>query len=178
MGFPRQEYWSGLPFPSPDDLPNPGINPGFPALQAHSLPSKPFLLTYFLFQLLYSSPLLGSTLYFLTLKCLIVFIHSSPGSLSIFILFIYWPCCVACGILVPWPGTEPVSPAVEVPSPNAWTTWEVPLEHLCDNYLELFIRWIAYLHFAQFFQDFVLILIWNIVLCFLILPSFLCLCIG
>ena len=32
MGFSRQEYWSGLPFPSPGDLPNPGINPGSPAL--------------------------------------------------------------------------------------------------------------------------------------------------
>ena len=33
MGFSRQEYWSGLPFPSPGDLPNPGIEPGSPALQ-------------------------------------------------------------------------------------------------------------------------------------------------
>ena len=32
MEFPRQEYWSGLPFPSPGDLPNPGIEPMFPAL--------------------------------------------------------------------------------------------------------------------------------------------------
>ena len=35
-GFPRQEYWSGLPFPSPGDLPNPGIKPRSPALQAVS----------------------------------------------------------------------------------------------------------------------------------------------
>ena len=34
MGFSRQEYWSGLPFPSPGDLPNPGIEPRSPALQA------------------------------------------------------------------------------------------------------------------------------------------------
>ena len=40
MGFSRQEYWSGLPFPSPGDLPNPGIEPGFPALQADALPSE------------------------------------------------------------------------------------------------------------------------------------------
>ena len=33
MEFSRQEYWSGLPFPSPGDLPDPGIEPGFPALQ-------------------------------------------------------------------------------------------------------------------------------------------------
>ena len=38
MGFTRQEDWSGLPFPSPGDLPDPGIEPGSPALQADSLP--------------------------------------------------------------------------------------------------------------------------------------------
>jgi len=36
MGFSRQEYWSGLPFPSPGDLSNPGIEPGSPALQTDS----------------------------------------------------------------------------------------------------------------------------------------------
>ena len=41
MGFSRQEYWSGLPLPSPGDLPNPGIKPGSAALQADSLPSEP-----------------------------------------------------------------------------------------------------------------------------------------
>ena len=41
MGFSRQEYWSGLPFPSPGELPNPGIEPGSPALQADALPSEP-----------------------------------------------------------------------------------------------------------------------------------------
>ena len=41
MGFSRQEYWNGLPFPSPGDLPNPGIEPGSLALQADSLPSEP-----------------------------------------------------------------------------------------------------------------------------------------
>ena len=40
IGFPRQEYWSGLPFPSPGDLPDPGIQPGSPAFQADSLPSE------------------------------------------------------------------------------------------------------------------------------------------
>ena len=39
MGFSRQEYWSGLPFPSPGDLPNPGIEPRSPALPVDSLPS-------------------------------------------------------------------------------------------------------------------------------------------
>ena len=41
MGFSRQEYWSGLPFPSPGDLPNPGIEPRSPTLQADALPSEP-----------------------------------------------------------------------------------------------------------------------------------------
>ena len=38
MGFSRQEYWSGLPFPPPGDLPDPGVNPASPTLQAGSLP--------------------------------------------------------------------------------------------------------------------------------------------
>jgi hypothetical protein len=41
IGFSRQEYWSGLPFPSPGDLRDPGIEPGSPTLQADALPSKP-----------------------------------------------------------------------------------------------------------------------------------------
>ena len=44
MGFPRQEYWSELLFPSPEDLPNPGIEPVslvYPALQVDSLPTVP-----------------------------------------------------------------------------------------------------------------------------------------
>ena len=41
MGFSRQEYWSGLPFPSPGDLPDPGIEPGSPTLEADALTSKP-----------------------------------------------------------------------------------------------------------------------------------------
>ena len=41
IGFPRQEYWSGLPSPSPGDLPDPGLKPGSPALQADSLLSEP-----------------------------------------------------------------------------------------------------------------------------------------
>ena len=41
MEFAWQRYWSGLPFPSPGYLPNPGVEPGFPALQADSLPFEP-----------------------------------------------------------------------------------------------------------------------------------------
>ena len=41
MGFSMQEYWSGLPFPSPGDLPNPGIKPRSPALEADVLTTEP-----------------------------------------------------------------------------------------------------------------------------------------
>ena len=41
VGFSWQEYWSGLPFPSPGDLPDPGIEPGSPALEADALTSEP-----------------------------------------------------------------------------------------------------------------------------------------
>ena len=41
MGFSRQEYWCGLPFPSPGDLPDPGIEPRYPALRADALTSEP-----------------------------------------------------------------------------------------------------------------------------------------
>ena len=43
VGFSRQEYWSEVPFPSPGDLPDPGIEPGSHTLQADSLPSEPHL---------------------------------------------------------------------------------------------------------------------------------------
>jgi len=42
MGFSRQEYWSGLPFLSSEDLPDPGIEPRSPTLPADSLPSEPW----------------------------------------------------------------------------------------------------------------------------------------
>ena len=41
LGFSRQEYWSGLPFPSPGDLPDPGIEPRSPVIQADALTSEP-----------------------------------------------------------------------------------------------------------------------------------------
>ena len=46
MGFSRQEYWSGLPFPSSGDFPDPGIEPGSPALKADALLSEPPGFTY------------------------------------------------------------------------------------------------------------------------------------
>ena len=44
MEFSREEYWNGLPCPSPGDLPNPEIKLGSPSLQADSFPSEPLLL--------------------------------------------------------------------------------------------------------------------------------------
>ena len=41
MGFSRQEYWNGVPFPSPGDLLDPGIEPRSPTLQADAVPSEP-----------------------------------------------------------------------------------------------------------------------------------------
>ena len=41
IAFSRQEYWSGLPFPSPGDLPDPGVEPGSPSFQADALTSEP-----------------------------------------------------------------------------------------------------------------------------------------
>ena len=41
MGFPRQEYWNGLPFSSLEDVPDPGIEPGSSELQVDSLPTEP-----------------------------------------------------------------------------------------------------------------------------------------
>ena len=53
MGFSRQEYWSGLPFPSPGDLPDPGIEHMSSALQADSLPTEPFELKAIFFKNLF-----------------------------------------------------------------------------------------------------------------------------
>ena len=66
MEFSRQEYWSELPFPSPGDLPNPGIEPGSPTLQADILPSeppgKPYLYTMCIYSLILT-PLLRCKVY-------------------------------------------------------------------------------------------------------------------
>ena len=49
MGFPRQEYWSGLPFPSPGNLPNPGIELTFPALAGGFFTAKDVFHFFFTF---------------------------------------------------------------------------------------------------------------------------------
>ena len=57
IGFSRQEYCSGLPFPSPRDLPDPGIELGSPALQADSLPSEPAIILVTQFCLIFCDPM-------------------------------------------------------------------------------------------------------------------------
>ena len=57
MGFSRQEYWSELPFPSSGDLPDPGIEPGSPALQADSLPTEPDIVGFPVMNVLHDVPL-------------------------------------------------------------------------------------------------------------------------
>ena len=88
MEFSRQEYWSGLTFPSPGDLPNPGIEPGSPALQADSLATellgKPVLTgKAFNFSKLSTRLTLHlSCHFFICLR----FSFSSPGVLNYFII--------------------------------------------------------------------------------------------
>ena len=75
MGFSRQEYWSGLPFPSPGDLPDPGIEPRSSALQADALTSEPpgsgvgiINLVMLVFIFIYLFKLIGFTLIYRLLK--------------------------------------------------------------------------------------------------------------
>ena len=75
MEFSRQENWNGLPFPSPGDLPHSGFKPGFPSLQADSLPSEPP-----------GKP--GYFIYHLKLRYLWFFIFLDPFSIVIACLLI------------------------------------------------------------------------------------------
>ena len=73
MGFPRQEYWSGLPFPPPGDLPHPGtepVSPAAPALQVDSLPTEPpgkpfciYTYTYFMYVFTYAHVFMYTYIY-------------------------------------------------------------------------------------------------------------------
>ena len=97
MGFSRQGYWDGLLFSSPGNLPDQGIEPGSPALQADALISEPP-----------GKPLSCKT-----------------GKLFCFIFFFSsWPCLIACWILVPRTGIEPTLLAMKAWGPNYWTTRE------------------------------------------------------
>ena len=55
--------------------------------------------------------------------------HTCFGLFFFCCLFVFWPCHMACKILVPWPGTEPGPSAVSVQSPNHWTIREFPVSH-------------------------------------------------
>ena len=79
MGFSRQDYWSELTFPFPGDIPNPGIKPGSPVLQAHTLPSELYVfITVFECNKLKQSPYCGRGL-------------CSGRALKVFVNFIYIP---------------------------------------------------------------------------------------
>ena len=110
MGFSKQEYLSGLPFPSPSDLPNPGIEPGSPALQTDALPSESL-------EALMLNNDLNVTL---TILRTLLFLWITKYKLDYFYyLFIYfWLWC--CGMQVPQPGVEPVPPVAEAQRLNHW----------------------------------------------------------
>ena len=108
MGFSRQEYWSGLPFPSPGDLPDPGIKPRPPALQADSLPAEPQGKRITIYQL--QMKLLSRVRFFVTLWTVA---HQAPPSMG-FSRQEYWSELPfpSPGDL-PDPGIEPGSPTVQ-----------------------------------------------------------------
>ena len=107
MEFSREEYWSGLPFPSPGDLPNPGIEPRSPALQADSLPSEPSGKLAFV----EDSGNISSRIFFSTWTIFEIFIE------FVTILFLFYVLVFfghdTCGLLAPWPRIEPVPSALE-----------------------------------------------------------------
>ena len=109
MGFSRQEYWSELSCPPPEDLPNPGIEPGSPALQADSLPpklsGKPISPSCVLCRSVISNSLQLHGLQPTRLLCPRGFSAQYWSGLS----------CPLPGDL-PKPGTEPMSPALHVDS--------------------------------------------------------------
>ena len=86
MGFSRQEYWNGLPFPSPGDLPDPGIEPRSPALQVDSLLSEPpgkFLLLTVLSPYRSLCPLQYSFFFFFNLATQLVGSHFPDQGLNL-----------------------------------------------------------------------------------------------
>ena len=96
----RQEYWSGLPFPPPGDLPNPRFQPASPALAGRFFTTEP----------------LGSPVRYIIDEEMQL--HSFVG------VFVFGH--VFCGILVPRPGIEPPPLALASRSHNHWTAEEVP----------------------------------------------------
>ena len=107
MEFSREEYWSGLPFPSPGDLPNPGIEPRSPALQADSLPSEPSGKLDFV----EDSGNISSKIFFFYMDNFwnLYWICHNIVSVLCFVFFGH----DTCGLLAPWPRIEPVPSALE-----------------------------------------------------------------
>ena len=130
MGFSRQEFWSGLPCPPPGDLPDPGIEPASPALQADSLLSEPS-----------GKPDGGHIL--VGILCVTFFKDYIYILKNIFYLFIWllrvlvaacrlFSCSMqtlSCSMwdLVPRPRIKPRPPALGAWSLSHWTTREVPI---------------------------------------------------
>ena len=125
---------SGLPFPTPGDLPDPGVKLGCPSLAGGFFttepPGKPLYLCG-VEEMAGEEPCQH-------LHSLAPFINSSVSSplpalvwqlsyvSASFLKKKFWPCCMAWGILVRQPGMELVAPAEEVQSPNHWTAKEIP----------------------------------------------------
>ena len=89
MGFSRQEYWIGVPLPSPGDLPYPGIKPGFPALWADALSSEPQSLLKFMsieLVMLYNQLILCHSLLLLPLIFPSIRVFSNESA-----VYIRWP---------------------------------------------------------------------------------------
>ena len=84
MGFSRQEHWSGLPFPSPGHLPNPGIEPGSPALEADALTSEPCRCFLIMF------PYSLSTTYFSSLSNFNMYLFMVLGSYRMTLILSVW----------------------------------------------------------------------------------------
>ena len=95
MEFSREEYWSGLPFPSPGDLPNPGIEPRSPALQADSLPSEPSEKLAFV----EDSGNISSRIFFSTWTIFEIFIEFVTILFLFYVLFFFGH--DTCGLLAP-----------------------------------------------------------------------------
>ena len=130
MGFSRQEYWSGLPFPSPGDLLDPGIEPGYPEFQADALTSEPPVKPPLFSILSFKNVLLMNTFKnYLFIACGIYLCCGMQDLISCSIR------TLSCGMwdVVLWLGIEPRPPALGAWSLSHWTTREVPL------YLPLFL---------------------------------------
>ena len=118
MGFFRPEYWSGLPFPPPGDLPNPEIEPRSPALQAGSLPpeipGKPREKEYPVYLLFFKS------------YVILLLLNKIFTALFWFIISLVRYFFPAYGILVPWPGSESMISELGAWSLHHGITGEIP----------------------------------------------------